>query len=104
MGNWKKLLSRMCNDQDPRGYTYHDAARVLIACGFSLPERKPKGSHRVWRRPDPGGNVHATLIVVLVEEGKGTLKPVYIRDMLARLRAGGLLQAIEAHDDGDVDN
>ncbi|MCO4098772.1 MAG: type II toxin-antitoxin system HicA family toxin [Gemmatimonas sp.] len=91
MANWAKLLAQMVADPDPRNYTYADAVRILKALGFARPAGKRGGSHRVWRRADPSGNVHRTTIVTLVEKGHGTIKPVYIRDMVAALRDAGLL-------------
>lgn len=91
MSSWRKLLRQMAADPDPRNYTYEDAVRVLNGLGFSAAKSKPSGSHRVWRRPDPGGNLHATLIVGLKDAGSGTMKPAYIRDMLKTLESAGLV-------------
>ncbi len=91
MSSWRKLLVQMAADTDPRNYAYEDAVRVLVGLGFSPAKSKPSGSHRVWRRPDPGGNVHATLVVALKDAGSGTMKPAYIRDMVKILDSAGLI-------------
>ena len=36
MASWRKLLSQMANDPDPRGYTFEDAAKVLALSRSSL--------------------------------------------------------------------
>ena len=99
MSSWRKLLWQMRGDSDPRNYKYNDAARVLRALGFQLAQSKPNGSHRVWRRPPPAGNISGALIVELVEKGHGTVKPVYIRTMIRTLDKAGLIPSDEAGDD-----
>lgn len=93
MGGWRSLLLDMVADQDPRSYTFHNAAGVLMNLGF-VPPRKPSGSHRIFRREiedlgSPSGKRAVT--VGLVDAGKGTLKPIYIREMIKVLRANSLL-------------
>lgn len=100
--SWEKTLRRMTHDEDPRGYTYEEAALVLNGLGFTRAKDKPKGSHRVWRRPDSDSNVQSTVIVGLVKSGHGTMKPVYIRQMISILREAGLIPT-EQYDDGSVD-
>ena len=95
MGSWRKLLRKMADDPKPRGYTYDEAALILSNLGFAKPS-KPGGSHRAWRLEQPGGNV---VRVFLVEKGHGTLKPEYIQDMVATLRAHGLLDVADAGED-----
>lgn len=86
MSKWDKLLQRMMNDQKAVGYTYAEAAGVLRSLGFSLAARSG-GSHRKWalRQGD------TTVVIALVESGKGTLKPYLVRDLVRQLRDNGLL-------------
>lgn len=94
MAKWEKLLLRMVADQDPRGYTYSEAASVLAGIGFAAPS-KPKGSHRLWRLKRQGCSL---VVVGLVEKGHGPLKPVYIKDMVATLQKNGLLPQLPEDD------
>jgi predicted RNA binding protein YcfA (HicA-like mRNA interferase family) len=87
MAAWKKTLQRMLADRDPRNYTYDEAAGVLQRLGFELAPYRD-GSHRRWRYRSRDGIV---VIIGLVEKGHGTLKPVYIRDMLKQLRDNQLI-------------
>jgi predicted RNA binding protein YcfA (HicA-like mRNA interferase family) len=93
MGGWRSLLLEMVADTDPRSYTFDDAASVLINLGF-FPPRRPSGSHRIFRKEiedksSPSGK--RAITVGLVDAGKGTLKPIYIREMIKVLRANSLL-------------
>jgi hypothetical protein len=87
VARWEKVLRRMLSDDKPTGYTYTEAAAVLSALGFEVAPHGG-GSHRKWRRKLPDGNV---VIIGLVDSGKGTLKPYLVREMLAQLRAHGLI-------------
>ena len=87
MAKWRKVLARMLQDTDPRKYTYDDAAGVLQQLGFTLAPHGD-GSHRKWRYRGVEGLV---VVIGLVEKGSGTLKPVYIRDMVKQLRDNRLL-------------
>lgn len=87
MARWRKTLARMRRDSRPAGYTYEDAAQILVALGFELAPTGG-GSHRQWRRRLATGDV---VIVGLVEKGSGTLKPYLVRDMLSQLIAYELL-------------
>jgi hypothetical protein len=85
MARWKKTLARMLTDTNPRNYSYDDAATILANLGFV--EAPNSGtSHRKWRMALRGRTVHVALVA-----GHGTLKPGYIRDMVAVLRDGGLV-------------
>jgi len=88
----------MLEDADPRNYTYDDAVSVLSRLGFTL---APHGgtSHRKWRYRRADGLV---VVVGLVEKGHGTLKPVYVRDMVCQLRENGLVPS-ETEDANDVE-
>ena len=77
----------MLSDASPNTYTYDDATLVLKRLGFQLAPHGG-GSHRMWRLRTASGN---TVMVGLVERGTGALKPYLIRDMLAQLRANGLI-------------
>lgn len=77
----------MLRDSNPITYTYADACAVLVASGFEVAPNSG-GSHRKWRAKLANGNV---VLVGLVEKGHGTLKPYLIRDMVAQLRANGLV-------------
>lgn len=103
MGNWRKLLSRMALDTDPRNYTYDDAVRVLRGLGFEPANTKPKGSHRVWRRPMADRNLSGTAIVELVDAGHGCCKPVYIRKLVKELQRWSLLPTAP-HEYEDLDD
>ena len=90
MASWRKLLARMVADPNPRSYYYEEAATVLNHLGFAL--AKPTGgSHRKWRRSLETETGRRTVIIGLVERGSGTMKPEYIKDMVAQLRANDLL-------------
>ncbi len=95
MSGWRALLRRMVADPDPRSYTYEDAARVLTNLGFELARPHSGGSHRPWRLAVNDASGHRAVYVGLVQKGHGTLKPVYIKQMLAILRAEGLLPGEE---------
>lgn len=90
MASAEKLLAAMLADEDPRGYTYSDATRVLRSVGFAPARTKPKGSHRLWRLEVANAGDKRSIYVSLVEAGHGTLKPVYIRTMLETLLQYGL--------------
>lgn len=87
MARWKKLLEAMLNDLNPITYTYADACAVLEALDFEVAP-SAGGSHRKWRRKLDSGNV---VVIGLVEKGHGELKPYLIRDLVAQLRANGLI-------------
>jgi hypothetical protein len=98
MASWKKLLQAMIDDPVPRNYTYDDAARILRRLDFEEPSSR-SGSHRLWRRRAPDGNL---AVIGLVDKGHGPMKPGYIRDMVKTLRERGLLPvSLEADDDLD---
>ncbi len=88
VASWRKLLARMVSDPDPREYTYDQAARVLDRLGFTLAP-VGGGSPRKWRYRSPDGTT--VVVVGLVDRGSGTLKPIYIREMVQQLQANGLL-------------
>lgn len=95
MASWRKLLARMVADPDPRSYTYDEAAGILGQLGFAPPKKKKRGgSHRKFRLEvdDPSAE-HGKrgVIIGLVDSGSGTLKPVYIIQMVSTLRANDLL-------------
>lgn len=80
----------MVADPDPRSYTYEDAATVLGQLGFAL--AKPTGgSHRKWRRVVEDSAGRRTVVIGLVQKGRDTLKPEYIKDMVEILRENNLL-------------
>lgn len=87
MARWRKTLARMRRDSRPTGYSYTDAAQILVALGFELAPAGG-GSHRKWRLHLSGGDV---VIVGLVEKGNGNLKPYLVRDLIAQLSAYGLI-------------
>ena len=82
MVQWKKLLVRMLEDTDPRNYSYEEAVQVLEHLGFALAPVSGT-SHRKWRCRKGDGTV---VVVGLKQQGYGTLKPAYIRDMVKQLR------------------
>ncbi len=86
MARWEKLLEQMVNDRNPIGYTYADAALVLSNLQFTLAARGAT-SHRKWARKLP----NTTVVIGLVEKGKGNLKPYLIRDMISQLKQHDLL-------------
>ena len=93
MGSWKQLLASMVADQNPKSYTYQEAASVLLNLGFE-PPRKTGGSHRKFRLEVPDDSSPSGrrgVIVGLVERGHGTLKPKYITVMVQTLRDNHLL-------------
>src|SRR6185312_9879926 len=90
MASWRKLLSQMANDPDPRGYTFEDDAKVLEHSGF-VQAPSSGTSHRRFRLVVQSGTEKRTVIVGLVDRGHGTLKPVYIKELVQVLRAEGLL-------------
>jgi len=87
VAGWKKLLARMLSDAAPTGYTYREAAAVLTHLGFELAPHSG-GSHRMWRHRKASGNV---VVIGLVEHGTGPMKAYLVRDMVAALRAHGLV-------------
>ncbi len=86
MSRWEKLLERMRASPRCVGFSYDDAAAVLLAFGFE--QKCEGGSHRRWLLLREG---HPAVIIGLVEQGHGDLKPVYIRKMLQSLRDAGLI-------------
>jgi hypothetical protein len=93
MASWRKRLARMVADPDPRSYRYKEAASILARLGFEL-AKPTDGSHRKWRRgiPDPTHPKGRRIVVIgLVESGRGTMKPEYVKDMVEILRANDLL-------------
>ena len=93
MASWQKLLGKMVADEDPRSYTYEEAAGILLHLGFA-PPTKARGSHRRFRIEidDPGDTTRKRGIVVgLVEKGRGRLKPRYISEMVRTLKENNLL-------------
>jgi len=87
MASWRKLLAEMAAHPKPVNYTYAEAAKVLRNLGFTLSDSE--GSHRVWKKRI---DARTTIRVGLVEAGHGTLKSVYIKEMIRTLRAYGLLE------------
>jgi hypothetical protein len=86
MGNWRKLLAKMVNDDRPITYSYDDATRVLGNLGFQ--EAPNAGtSHRKWRLRRPG---RPTITVGLVK-ANGPIRKEYILDMVQSLRENDLL-------------
>ena len=87
MAQWRKLLARMLEDTDPRNYSYDEAAQILTHLGFALAPVSGT-SHRKWRHRKTDGTV---VVIGLKEQGYGTLKPAYIRDMIKLLREHDLV-------------
>ena len=92
MTRWLKRLLGMVADPRPVSYTYAEAAAVLVGVGFEL--QPHQGSHRKFRKviddpKAPGGR--RTVIIGLVEKGRGPLKPAYIRTMVRTLQENDLL-------------
>jgi len=87
MGSWRKYLRAMVRDTNPSGYTYDECAVVLSHLGFECAPHGG-GSHRRWRRRNDEGNL---IVVGLVDHGAGTLRAVYVRDMIATLQSNGFL-------------
>lgn len=81
MAAWRKLLERMRASQRCEGFTYEDARRVLLAVGYTQVSTGG-GSHRRYAKLQSSG---VRVIITLVEKGHGTLKAVYIKDMLGAL-------------------
>lgn len=93
MASWRKLLAQMVADPDPGSHTFDEAAGVLGHLEFNL-AKPTKGSHRRFRRTvedstQPSGT--RTIIIGLVQSGKGTLKPIYITEMVRVLQENHLL-------------
>jgi hypothetical protein len=89
MSKWRKLLSRMVKDRNPRNYSYADAVRVMHGLDFTLAPHGA-GSHRCWRGTALSG---AVVVIGLVDQGHGSLKPYLIRDMIRQLEANGMIPA-----------
>lgn len=89
MAKWTKLLQRMLEDTNPGNYRYDEAVRILDKLGFTLAP-SGGGSHRTWRREVRPG---VTARVGLVDKGHGTLKAVYIVEMIKVIREYGLIPA-----------
>lgn len=86
MPSWRKRLAQMAADDNPNGYTYEEAATVLAALGFGLRRGGGGGSHRSWRKSVTRDNQTSSVVIGLVQKGSGTMKAVYIKDMIAILR------------------
>src|SRR5665213_587381 len=98
MGSWRKLLSTMVADPNPRSYTFDDAANILMQLGF-VQAAKRSGSHRTFRREmGSDGAPKRGLVIGLVDAGHGPIKPVYIRAMVQALIDNGLLPASAGED------
>ncbi len=93
MAQWKKLLARVVTDPRPVSYTYDELANLLVAhLGFVL--AKGTGSHRRFRReiPDPAKpGTTIGVIIGLVDYGRGTLPPEYVKEMVRTLQVNGLI-------------
>ena len=101
MPGWRKVLAAMVADGDPRSYSYDDAAKILSRLGFVL-ARPGKGSHRMWKLAiTTAAGEKRTVTIGLVDAGRGTLKPEYIKTMVQRLLENGLVAAEEEGDDDD---
>ena len=87
VSRWEKLLRQMRDSPRCVGFTYDEAARVLLALGFQMATANG-GSHRRWVLLREG---LPPVIIGLVAKGHGELLPVYIKEMLATLEAHGLL-------------
>lgn len=77
----------MLADTNPGNYRYDEVVRILRKLEFTLAPTGD-GSHCTWRREIRAG---VTARVGLVEKGHGTLKAVYIVEMLKVLRDHGLI-------------
>lgn len=97
MGSWRKLLDEMVASPKPNNYRYDDAVRILERLGFTLAGGS-SGSHRLWKRPMPGGTVAR---IGLVDSGSGPMRSVYIRKLCQTLRDEGLYPLQERDDDVD---
>ena len=75
MGRKEKTLAAM--EANPSGWRYDEVASVLQAFGFT--ERRGKGSHRAFSHPSRG-------TVMLVEKGRGTLKPYQVEEAARAIR------------------
>lgn len=90
MSSWLKLLAQVAADPHPAGYRYEELANILRNLGFETP-KKSGSSHKVWRQAFTSGDNKRTVVVVLVDPGRGTVKPVYVRHMVKILRENNLL-------------
>jgi hypothetical protein len=90
VSSWVKLLGQIATDPRPAGYRYEELANILRNLEFETP-KKSGSSHKVWRRAFTSGDTKRTVIVVLVDPGLGTVKPVYVRHMVKILRENDLL-------------
>lgn len=93
MASWRKLLSKMVADPDPRSYTYEEAEGILLQLGFDPPP-KTGGSHRRFRMEidDPNDSSRKRGVIIgLVDKGRGKLKPKYISEMVRTLTENNLL-------------
>jgi hypothetical protein len=90
VSSWRKLLGQIVQDQRPAGYRYEELANILRNLGFETP-KKSGSSHKVWRRAFTSGDTKRTVVVVLVDSGRGTVKPIYVQHMVRILRENDLL-------------
>src|SRR5215213_7036777 len=97
MASWLKLLRAMRNDPRPVNDSYDDFARVVSRLGFTVAPNAGT-SHRKWKRTLPDGS---SLIVGAPDKGSGTLKPVYIKELMAVLERHGLFPDAE-REESDV--
>jgi predicted RNA binding protein YcfA (HicA-like mRNA interferase family) len=79
----------MAADPRPKGYRYDEAATVLTNLGFEC--AKGGGSHRMWRKAFTDGETRRTVVIGLLDAGRGTMKLEYVRDMVETLRKNRLL-------------
>lgn len=88
MSAWEVLLREMRASAKLTGFSYDDAAKVLTGLGFTCPTGGG-GSHRNWRRRLPNGEL---VVILLVDTGRGEIKPPYLRKMFRQLKAAGLIE------------
>jgi hypothetical protein len=73
---------------NPDGHSYDDAASVLVGLDFR-PPRKPQGSHRFWKHTPSGCRIG------LVDTGKRSMPPEYIKTMVQQLQDYKLFPATQ---------
>ncbi|GJG86843.1 hypothetical protein tb265_20240 [Gemmatimonadetes bacterium T265] len=88
MARWVKRWHDMV--ENPRGWSYADAATVLHGIGF-VPPSKPSGSHRWWRHP-------IGCRVGIPDYGHGHVPVEYIKDMVRLVRTAGLEPTASSED------
>ena len=78
MTQWDKRIARWRNN--PAGVRYDELAAMLVGLGFE--QRAGRGSHVVFKHRETG------VALTIPRPSHGTVKPVYVREVLTFLCAG----------------